>query len=100
MRFGEVICLLGRGIDALRHLDSDDWRADSSQDDSTTEGKVMPDISMCHDTLCPLAKQCRRSPEVSDPHGLWQSWLAESPREADNTCHLYWPVAPDDVSHP
>ena len=52
----------------------------------------MPDISMCHDILCPMAKTCRRSPEVSDPCGMRQSWLAESPREADNSCALHWPL--------
>ncbi len=50
----------------------------------------MSDRTMCADTACPRASQCRRSEQSGtepDPH--WQSWLLVSPRTKDG-CLLFW----------
>ena len=60
----------------------------------------MPDITMCKETDCVKAHQCRRSPlsgTVETPH--FQSWFVNDPRqdpeEPDVYCMHYWPVRED-----
>jgi len=47
----------------------------------------MTDITKCQDNECPAKDTCYRY--ITEPHPLWQSWFAESPRH-DHECEMYW----------
>lgn len=47
----------------------------------------MPDISMCPGTNCPLKEQCYRY--TATPNEQRQSYLAQAPVKADETCDLF-----------
>lgn len=52
----------------------------------------MSDVTMCHDSCCPVREHCRRSAAsgtVPDPHGR-QSWFMASPRTLAG-CGLFEP---------
>lgn len=54
----------------------------------------MPDITMCDDSTCPMAKDCKRSTKSGTrPSDYMQSWFEESPRNRQlDTCEQYYLV--------
>ena len=50
----------------------------------------MADITLCRDKDCKVNHICNRF--VTEPDLHRQSYFAESPREADNSCSYFWDI--------
>lgn len=53
---------------------------------------MMPDITKCKGTGCPIKERCYRY--YSSESGEWQSWFTESPirmlEDKSMKCDMYW----------
>lgn len=48
----------------------------------------MADITKCKDSVCPMKNTCYRF--MADENDKWQSYFAQSPKNEDGTCSMYW----------
>lgn len=55
----------------------------------TSEGELMPDISMCMNKDCPLKSQCYRHEASGTRADDWQSYSGFEPNE-DGSCDNFW----------